>query len=133
MTTIESEHKLINANEEAIYSFLSDMNNIEQLLPQDKISDWKSDEKSCSFKIQKAATISLNHNEGEPHQKINYKSGEKSPFPFDLDVYITPKDGQTEVYLIFNGEVNAFLKMMVMKPLTNLFNYMAHRLQEIHA
>ena len=30
----------------------------------------------------------------------------------------------------FDGEVNAFLKMMVEKPLLNLFNYMANKLSK---
>ena len=34
----------------------------------------------------------------------------------------------TEGYIEFDGEVNAFLKMMVEKPLLNLFNYMSHKL-----
>lgn len=132
MTTIESEHKTINAGEETIYTFLTDMRNIKQLLPQDKISEWKADENSCSFKIQKAALIPLELEKSEAHNTIHYKSGEKAPFPFTLVVTIEQKDGQSEAHLTFNGEINAFLKMMVVKPLTNLFNYMANRLQEIH-
>jgi hypothetical protein len=58
-------------------------------------------------------------------------SGEGTPFPFHLDININEIDAQhCEGYLYFNGEVNAFLKMMVEKPLSNLFDYMAHKLQK---
>lgn len=132
-TIIESNKVVINASQEVVFNFLTDFNNIKDLLPQDKISDWKSDLDSCSFKIQNAAIIPLDKDTVEPNGKINIKSGSNAPFPFKLEVFIHEMDGgQSQAYLNFDGEINAFLKMMVVKPLTNLFNYMAQRIQEIH-
>ena len=131
---IESDHVQINASQETIFLFLSDFNNIQTLLPQDKISEWTANVDFCSFKIQNAATIPLVKSSVEPNGKINIKSGDKTPFPFTLEVFINPAENNTcEGYFKFEGEINAFLKMMVMKPLTNLFNYMANRLKEMHS
>ena len=58
------------------------------------------------------------------------KSGEKSPFPFHLTINISENEGATVGNIVFDGQVNAFLKMMVERPLTNLFNYMSHQLKE---
>lgn len=134
-TNIESNKVTINASQEVVYIFLTDFNNIKELLPQDKISDWKATVDQCSFKIQNAAIIPLVKDSVVPSNKINIKSGEKSPFPFTLEVFINPLDGGKgcEAHMEFEGEINAFLKMMVVKPLTNLFNYMAQRMQEVHA
>lgn len=133
-TNIESNKVTINASQEVVYTFLTDFNNIKELLPQDKISDWNATVDQCSFKIQNAAIIPLVKESVVPHNKINIKSGEKTPFPFTLEVFINPLDGGgCEAHMEFNGEINAFLKMMVVKPLTNLFNYMAKRMQEVHA
>ncbi|MCC7453400.1 MAG: hypothetical protein IT222_04475, partial [Crocinitomix sp.] len=94
---------------------------------------WTANNDFCSFKIQNAATIALVKASVEPNGKINIKSGDKTPFPFTLEVFINSlEDGKCEGYFKFDGEINAFLKMMVMKPLTNLFNYMANRLKEVH-
>lgn len=131
-TKIESNKVLINASPKEVFDFIADFNNIIQLLPQDKISDWKSTTDDCSFKIQNAAIIPLVKSSVEEPGKINIVSGEKSPFPFTLKVTISASDGGTEAFLNFEGEINPFLKMMVVTPLTNLFNYMANRLQEIH-
>jgi hypothetical protein len=133
-TPIESDHVQINASQETIFLFLSDFNNIQTLLPQDKISEWMGNVDFCSFKIQNAATIALVKSSVEPNEKINIKSGDKTPFPFKLEVFINQAENNTcEGYFKFEGEINAFLKMMVMKPLTNLFNYMANRLKEVHS
>lgn len=129
-TIIKSEVKAINASQKEVFTFLSDFNNIKNLLPEDKISDWTSSFDECSFKIQGAATIPLVKNTVEEFSRINIVSGPKAPFPFTLVAYINELDGGEgcESYLIFDGEINAFLKMMVAKPLTNLFDYMSRRL-----
>jgi len=133
-TSITSKKEIVNASSKEVFEFLCDFNNIKELLPQDKISDWNSTVDACSFKIQGAAVIPLNKKSVEPNSKINIVSGEKAPFPFTLVVHINELDGgdgnSCEGYLQFEGEINAFLKMMVVKPLTNLFDYMAHKLQK---
>jgi len=131
-TKIESKHVEINSSVQVVFDFVKDFNNIEQLLPQDKISGWRSDFDQCSFKIQNAAIIPLVKDSVEEPNAINIVSGEKTPFPFTLKVTFNEiETGKTEAFLNFDGEINAFLKMMVVKPLTNLFNYMAAELKTV--
>jgi carbon monoxide dehydrogenase subunit G len=131
-TKIESNHVTINKPQQFVFEFMEDFNNIKQLLPQDDISDWRSDENQCSFKVKNAAIIPLVKKNTNPSSEIFIISGEKAPFPFELVVHFKAIDDQTtEAYLNFEGDINAFLKMMVVKPLTNLFNYMANKLKEV--
>lgn len=127
---IESTKVDVNATPSIIYNFLKDSNNLIHLLPKDNISDFKSDEEQCSFKVQGGVTITLVQNGGEEPNKLFLKSGEKLPFPFNLTINIDQIDDKSNGFIVFDGEVNMFLKMMVEKPLTNLFNYMAKKLQE---
>lgn len=127
---ITSEKVNIGTSKVKLFAFLSDTNNFEFLLPKDKISDWRSDATSCSFKVQNAVVISLLQKELNPFSNIVMESGEKSPFPFKLNLIIEEvQEDVCQGYLEFNGEVNAFLKMMVQKPLSNLFNHMAQKLK----
>lgn len=121
---IQSEKTVVNATQEEVYAFLSNAENIELLLPKEEIKEFNGTETECSFTVQAGITISLIQDELIPNEKIIMKSGEKSPFPFKLNVYMNDVDNGTEGYIVFDGEVNAFLKMMVKKPLTNLFNHM---------
>ncbi len=127
--TLDSEKVIVQASQNEIIDFLKDANNLIHLLPQDNISDFKSDENQCSFKVQGGIIISLIEN-GYEENKLFLKSGEKSPFPFDLTIHLTELENATEGYIHFDGKVNAFLKMMVEKPLKNLFNYMSNKLKE---
>lgn len=127
---IKSDKSVINAPVEEVYSFLSNAENIGFLLPKNEVKDFKGDTKQCSFKVQGGITISLVQDELEPNSAIKMKSGEKSPFPFTLVIVMSDASGKTEGYIDFNGEVNSFLKMMVKKPLTSLFNHMTNALKE---
>lgn len=128
---IDSEKTIINATAEEVFSYLSNAENIGNLLPKDGVKDFKGEQTQCSFKVQGGITISLIQTELVANDQIKMKSGEKSPFPFDLTIHLQQGEGSTEGYIAFDGEVNAFLSMMVKTPLTNLFNYMSHKLKTV--
>lgn len=129
---IESTKSLVNASAQTVFDFLINTENLFHIMPQDKMSDWKADEKSCSFKAQGGFLISLNQIDFTSPTQIVMKSGEKSPFPFTLTVHLKAIENKTEGYIAFDGELNAFMKMMVEKPLTHLFNFMSVKLQKYY-
>lgn len=127
---IKANTIVVNTDQATLRAYLSDANNMVDLLPEDKISDFTSNKDQCSFKVQGGITISLIQDGDNGSNEMYLKSGEKSPFPFRLTIVMNEKDSQTEGYIEFNGEVNTFLKMMVERPLTSLFNYMSTQLVE---
>lgn len=133
MTRIESKEVVISANEKVCFDFLMDLNNYELLLPKKSISNWESDEKSCSFKIQKTYKLAMKYSESEPTSKILVVSGEGSPFSFDLYINLSGNGETTSAQLVCHADINPFLKMMVEKPLNNLFDYMAERMVKVLA
>ena len=132
MTTIESKQVLIGKPAEEVYAFLQDMNHFQQLLPQDRISDWKADAGQCSFKVQGAATIGLKLDGGTAPNLVKMVATERSPFPFTLDVHLVPEGNGTKAWQVFNADLNPFIKMMVEKPLQNLFDHIAERMVAVH-
>lgn len=127
---IDSNKVSVNAPQQTVFEFLKDSNNLIHLLPQDQISDFKSTTEECSFKVQGGIVITLIQNGDDGMDKLYMKSGEKSPFPFNLTINTANLGDTTDGFIHFDGKVNMFLKMMVEKPLTNLFNYMSNKLQE---
>jgi carbon monoxide dehydrogenase subunit G len=125
---IESTKVHVQASPATVTAFLSNAENIIHLLPQDQITDWKATPSECSFKVQGGVLISLVQNGTDGEDKIRLKSGAKSPFPFQLTLHVIAKGEETEGYIVFDGEVNAFLKMLVQKPLTALFEMMSQNL-----
>ncbi len=130
---IKSNKVIVAADAQTVASFLRDSRNLLHLLPQEQISDWKATEEECSFKVQGGVTISLIQNGHEENSKIFMKSGAKSPFPFTLTIEIKDLGSESEGNIVFDGELNVFLKMMVEKPLSALFNLMSENLKKYYA
>ena len=127
---LKSKTGLINESISDVFEYLSDLNNYYELLPTDKISDWESDTDSCSFKIKGAASIGFQKKSVEPFNKIYLISGDKSPIDFDLTIVLSEDGEVTKGYLEFESNVNPFLRMMIEKPLKNLFEHMVEEMEK---
>ncbi|MBL4710744.1 MAG: SRPBCC family protein [Flavobacteriales bacterium] len=132
MTTIETEKRISSNSPEQLFAFLTDMNNFEKLMPEGKIEKWESSDDQCEFTIKGMARIGLKKESVEAPSKINISSFGKVPFTFTLDINIKElADQQTEVSMVFNGDINPFMKMMVEKPLRNFFDFLVKKATEI--
>lgn len=132
MTRIETEHKTSNNTQEQLFNFLTDLNNFEQLMPEGKIEKWSSDKDQCEFTIKGMARIGLKKESVVEHELIKISSFGKVPFSFQLDIHIQEtEDSKANAYMVFEGDINPFMKMMVEKPLTNFFNMLVNKATEI--
>lgn len=128
MATFSSKKVAVTASSNDIFNFLSDLNNLQKLMPEDKIDQWQSDVETCSFQIKGLAKIGMKLDSSEENKLIHIVSNGKNPFDFTLDIHLKEQDSVTESQLVFEGKMNAFMKMMAEKPLTNFFNLLADNL-----
>ena len=130
MAEFKSNKVIINAKPEKVFSFLSDFNNFEKLLPE-QVTNWQSTGENCSFTIKGMADLAMHISEKQEHSKIRYSSEGKSPFPFYMDTEFNEiEDGQTETRVTINAKLNPMLKMMASRPLSNFVNILAEKLKE---
>ena len=133
MTKIETEHVEVHLSQAETYRFLNDFNNFNQLLPEDKVENWDSTTDECSFRIKGMTDIGMAIEKRNEPSEINITSKGKVPFDFKLTAYLEQAgEEQCRVHLIFSGDINPFMKMMVEKPLTNFFNILVNNLAKIH-
>ena len=133
MTSIKSQESLVDKPQEALFHFLSDMNNLQSLMPS-QVTDWKSNETECSFKVTGLTGIALKIKASEPFSLIRYSETGKMPFAFELKAHFKPNEtdpSKTWASLSFEADLNPMLKMMVEKPLTNFINLLASRLPDL--
>ena len=110
-----------------------DMNNFEQLFPQDKVDNWESTEENCTMKIKSMGSLGLKRVASTANSLIYLDSFGKTPFKFTLNIFLLEKESDScEVHIEFEGDINPFMKMMVEKPLTEFFNSLVKRLAKIH-
>ena len=131
MIEINSKEVSVNCPINECFDFVSDMNNYELLLPKDKISNWESSKNQCSFKILNRYTLEMIFDHAKENELIHIKSGPISPFKFELDLNLKSIQNTTSAQLKCNADINPMLKLMIQKPLNNLFDYMAEKLAKI--
>ena len=110
----------INKPAEEIFTFLADMNNHEQLMPKDDISDWKSTADEASFTIRNMIKLSLKIDERTPNSEIRIIPAEKPPFEMELKWTLTPTESGTEVLFVIAADLNMMMKMVASGPLQKL-------------
>ena len=128
---IESDKSEINKSASEIFSFLSDFNNFQKLMPE-QVTNWKSTADKCSFTISGMASIGMKIQEKIPNSQIKIISHGKAPFAFTLNIHLTENSpSQTTGQLIFESDLNPMMAMMVEKPLTKFFNILAGKMKEV--
>jgi carbon monoxide dehydrogenase subunit G len=130
MTKIESEKAIINASATKVYGFLADFNNFKKLMPA-QVVDWVATEEDCSFTIKGMASLTMKFVEKTPVSKLKIIPNGKTPFDFTLTCTIEEKGIDAEVQLVFDADLNMFLKMMAEKPLTNFLNLLVNALKNL--
>ncbi|MFN0293849.1 SRPBCC family protein [Pedobacter helvus] len=130
MTIIESNAE-INLPVEKVYQFLADLNNHQQLMPEN-IYNWVSTADTASFTIQNMAKLAIHISERVENEKLIALPTEKPPF--DLSLQWSVKDngnGTTTATHIISADLNMMMKMLAAGPLQKLADHQTKKLKEI--
>jgi carbon monoxide dehydrogenase subunit G len=131
MLNIECDKVVVNTTRETVFNFLSDLQNLKQLMP-DSVSEFTGSADHCTFKISGMGTLGLQVKERLADKSaIQLTSYGKVPFEFTLRIHTEEQSAnETLSWMSFEGDVNPFMRMMVEKPIGNFFGYLSHRLKK---
>ena len=76
-----------------------------------------SDESHFSFKLGSMPVIPLKMERQTPHSQI-VLAADGGKVPFELKANLSKVDDKTQIQLVFEGDINPMMQMMVKKPLT---------------
>lgn len=128
MTVIESIVTL-NASAASVYNFLTDLNNHQQLMPENVIS-WTSTKDEARFNIQNMAKLALQVASRNPNEII-INAVQAPPFPLQLKWEIKEAGTQTQVGFTISAEMNMMMKMLASKQLQKLADHETEQLQQL--
>lgn len=130
MTIIESAVE-INLPIEKVYAFLADLNNHQQLMPEN-IYNWSSTEDEASFTIQNMAKLAIKISSRIENQEIVAIPTEKPPFDVALKWTVAANEaGSTTAQHTITADLNMMMKMLAAGPLQKLVDYQTNKLKEI--
>jgi len=133
MAKFQSERVRVNAPDTEVFSFLADFRNFRDLMPP-QIVNWQADEQSCSFTIQGMADMSMRMVSKTPNTSIHIVADGKNPIDYTLNCFIAQgSEDHSFAEIVFDADLNPFLKMVASGPLQNFVNMLAEKLKEIFA
>jgi hypothetical protein len=117
---------------EKVYSFLNDLNNHQQLMPEN-IYNWSSTVDEARFTIQNMAKLALKVSSRSENQEINIIPAEEAPFAIEMK-WTTEKVGdETTAKLVVSAALNMMMKMLASGPLQKLVDHQTTALLKIMA
>ena len=127
---LESTKAIVNKSPKEVFEFLIDLQNFEQLMPENT-QKFEVDGDSFLFGLKGMPEIRL-----VMKNKIEYSSivlgAASSKLPFTLEGKINEiSDSQSEVQLLFEGEFNPMMAMMVKKPLGKFIDVLSENIAKI--
>ncbi len=130
MTHIQSSTEL-NVSIEQAYNFLNDMNNHQQLMPEN-IYNWSSTQDEASFTIQNMAKLAIKIDARIPHTEITAIPTEKPPFDLALKWSLEAKTPEVTIAThTISADLNMMMKMIASGPLQKLADFQTKKLKEV--
>lgn len=140
-TKYVSDIKIVNNNQEIIYNYLSNFENLSKYVnegllakmteqvPQIKISNFESDADSCRFQIAGMGLAEIRIIEREAPKTIKVTSSGALPVSITFWIQLLPVASyETKLRLTLDADMSMMIKMLVNKKLEEGINRMADML-----
>lgn len=131
MTIFESR-TIINKPIDEVYQFLADMNNHQQLMPEN-IQHWSSTTDEARFNIPNMGSIALKIENGLINSEIKIIPSEKPPFALELKWNLTTIGNTTTVIFSIAADLSMMMKMLASGPLQKLADHETQSLARVFA
>jgi len=120
MADFTSEVKTIPHNDGKVYAMLSDMSNLQRVqdrIPQDKMKNFMFDADTCSFTVDPVGYVEFRIIEREQNKTIKF-STTNSPIPLLMWIQLKQvAENETKMKMTVRAELNSFIKSILSKPL----------------
>ena len=127
---IKSNPTSVNKSPEELYNFIDKLENFKHLLPP-SVEKFEVDGDSFVFGIKGMPEIRLITKEKSPFSKYVLTAA-SSKLDFSLSTFIKEiEDNKSEVEVVFDGEMNPMMAMMVKKPLTKFMEGLSTQLSAL--
>ncbi|AUC79181.1 orotate phosphoribosyltransferase [Nonlabens sp. MB-3u-79] len=126
---LESRVAKTQKNPEELYNFLIQVENFKNLMPEDTKFELKGEDKFL-FGLKGMPEIALALTDKTPHSQVVLGST-SDKLAFTLTCNISETENGSEAQLLFNGDFNAMMAMMIKGPITKFLEQLANGLEKI--
>lgn len=127
---IQGNKITVNKSDKELFSFFTQLENFEQLMPE-SIQKFEVEGDSFLFGLKGMPEIRLVLKEKTEFSNITLGAA-SSKLPFTLSSKIDKiSEDQSNVQLLFEGDFNPMMAMMVKKPLTNFIDTLTNNIAKL--
>lgn len=128
---LESPKVTVDKSAEYIFNALTDVKNFEKLMPENIAKFEVIDENCFEFGLKGMPEIKLVKKEATPNSKVVLGAA-SSKLPFTLTGNLNEVEaGKTEVQLLFEGDFNPMMAMMVKGPIGKFIETLAQNMNKL--
>ena len=127
---LESPKTHTSKSQEELYNFLGDVNNFKTIMPESLESFKVLDEKSFLFQLKGMPEIVLELKDKTPHSQI-VLGAKSEKLPFTLTANIEEATQGSDVQLLFTGEFNAMMAMMIKSPIKKFIGTLSENMGKV--
>jgi hypothetical protein len=129
--TLESPKKIVDKSAKYLFDALSEVKNFERLMPETIAKFEVTDADSFIFGLNGLPEIKLRMKEKIPNSKVILgAASEKLPFTLTATI-LEISENQSEVGLLFDGEFNAMVGMMIKGPISKFLENLAENMEKL--
>ena len=128
---LQSPKVTVEKSAQYIFESLSDVKNFEKLMPENIAKFEVTGDESFIFGLKGMPEIKLKMKEKTPYNKLVLgAASDKLPFTLTGDINAL-SDTSCEVQLLFEGEFNAMMAMMVKGPISKFIETLANNMHKL--
>jgi hypothetical protein len=128
---LESPKVSVAKSSEYLFNELSQVKNFEKLMPDNIAKFEVLDENAFIFGLKGMPEIKLKMKDKTPNTKIVLgAASDKLPFTLTANLVETTADA-TDIQLIFDGEFNAMMAMMIKGPISKFIETLAQNMNKL--
>lgn len=130
--SIQGKSVELSHSASSVYSFVTNPENFNAILPPDRISDWAVEGKTCSFKVAGVIPVCLRLNDANPYSLVRYVSLPDGKYPMAFELQLSEKpNGTCSCVLKMDYEISGALQMLAGKSLEKIVGMMTEKMREI--
>lgn len=128
---LESPKIKLNTPQENVFNFLAEVKNFEKIMPK-SIEKFESlDAESFLFQLKGMPVLKLVLKEKvSAHKIVLGAKSDKLPFQLVADIQAVT-ESTSEFQLLFEGEFNAMMSMMIKSPIQKFINSLSENLEKL--
>ncbi|WP_299213555.1 SRPBCC family protein [uncultured Aquimarina sp.] len=128
---LESPTVTVEKTQQEVFEFLTKVENFEQLMPESKQKFEKLSDSRFLFQLKGMPEIVLEQKGSTEHSTVVLgAASEKLPFTLTANI-VDIEGGKSTTQLIFEGQFNAMIGMMIKNPIQNFINTLSENIGKL--